>query len=171
MRRNRPGLRLLFDENLSWKVASALQVLGFHTAWVGGADQPRRGASDEEVLEHARRSNQTVVSANHDLFMLAAERRQTVVWIDGYGRQLTYESQVLICFRGIAEWEMLLADATQPVCLHVLRTRTHIMELSEAGRLAEQRLRKVQARKRRTATRKASAEGQMMTGRGSDSWY
>ncbi|MCY3888906.1 MAG: hypothetical protein OXG50_03295 [bacterium] len=51
--RQRPSIRLIFDENLPWRVAAALEMLQFKTTYVGNQhhpDVPNRGSSDEEVL-------------------------------------------------------------------------------------------------------------------------
>lgn len=100
------SLRLLFDENLPWRVASALWELGFHVSYVGDAGDasarpasPLRGSSDEVVLSHATRVNQTVATSNLDMILLCVEHCQQVIWIDPRGRQFTREDMVLRCSR------------------------------------------------------------------------
>ena len=71
LREDRAGIRLLFDENLPWRVAAALQVLEFAVSFVGDDSaspaSPRRGSEDEVVLSHASGANQIIVTSNLDM--------------------------------------------------------------------------------------------------------
>ena len=58
-------------------------------------------------------------------------------------------------FTRVEEWTDLLKIADGPVCIHVLRTKTDVLTLDRAGHLVEQRMRKLQARKR-AQTRKVA---------------
>ena len=150
----RPQIRLLFDELLSSRVAKALRELKYHVTHVGDDDvsgTPAKGSDDAAVLDHAKRTNQVVVTSNHDMIMLCAEQAESVVWMDPVGRPFTREEQVVVCFRGIPEWERLLADHPRPVCLRVRRTKVDLIPLDEASRLARQRMKRIQARQRRRA--------------------
>lgn len=161
--RPRPTIRLLFDELLPWRVATALDVLGFHTSHVGDETHgaPPRGSSDEVVLAHARRTNQVVVTSNHDMIMLCAELHESVVWLDPRGRQFQSDETALVAFRGIAEWQRRLDGAEQPVCVRVLRTKVETLALQRAADLAAQRLRALRARRaRRPAGRRPALSGQ-----------
>jgi len=150
------SLRLLFDENLPWRVASALWELGFHVSYVGDAGDasarpasPLRGSSDEVVLSHATRANQTVATSNLDMILLCVEHCQQVIWIDPRGRQFTREDMVLLVFKNINDWAQRLNAAADPVCLRALRTMTHTLELDEAGRLARNRLSRIALKRTR----------------------
>lgn len=146
--RRRPSIRLLFDENLPWRVAAALRQLGFHSAFVGDEERggtPGRSSSDEEVLDFAQRTNQVVVTSNHDMILLSAERGQSVIWIDPRGRQLRLEDHVLLVFKNISDWDARFRDAEGPMCLRAMRTKTDTLTLDEAGRLARQRMRRISA--------------------------
>ena len=91
--RQRPSIRLIFDENLPWRVAAALEVLEFNSTYVGNqhhSNVPSRGSTDEEVLSYAQKANQVVVTSNHDMVLLCAERQQSVIWVDPRGRQFSY---------------------------------------------------------------------------------
>ena len=150
--RRRLSIRLLFDENLPWKVAAALEILDFRATYVGNqhhANVPSRGSSDDEVLAYAQKANQVVVTSNHDMILLCAERQQSVFWIDPRGRQFRREELVLLVFKNISDWESRLREATGPVCSRAMRTKTTILSLGEAGRLAHQRMRRIAAAKRR----------------------
>lgn len=67
-------VRLLWDELLSHRVPRALRVLGINASHVGNVDDgaPPRGSTDRAVLEHARRTNQVIVTSNHDMMLLCA---------------------------------------------------------------------------------------------------
>ena len=139
------SLRLLFDENLPWRVASALWELGFHVSYVGDAGDasarpasPHRGSSDEVVLSHATRVNQTIVTSNLDMSLLCVEHGQQVIWIDPRGRPLRREDMVLLVFKNSNDWAQRLNADADAVCLRALRTKTHTLELGEAGRLGAQ---------------------------------
>ena len=63
-RRRPPRTPLLFDENLPWRVASALRELEYNASYVGNEQDgaPLRGSSDQEIISHARATNQVVVA-------------------------------------------------------------------------------------------------------------
>ena len=158
------GLRLLFDENLPWRVASALWELGFHVSYVGDTGDastrpasPQRGSSDEVVLSHATRVNQTVVTSNLDMILLCVEHGQQVVWIDPRGRPLRREDLVLLVFKNINDWAQRLGSTTEPVCLRALRTKTYTLQLEEAGRLARNRMSRIS--QKRARARRAQPQG------------
>lgn len=146
----RPTVRLLFDELLSWRVARALRELGIGASHVGheGDSAPPRGSSDAVVLDHARATNQVVVTSNHDMILLCAEEGEPVVWIDPRGRQLTRTELVPLVFGRVEEWQALLSSATEPICVRVLRTRTDALPLHRARHLVVQRMRRLRARRR-----------------------
>ena len=144
LREDRAGIRLLFDENLPWRVAAALQVLEFAVSFVGDDSaspaSPRRGSEDEVVLNHASGANQIIVTSNLDMILLCVERHQRVVWLDPRGRQLRRADLVLLVFRNINDWTDRLGNATDPVCLRVMRAKTETLELDEAGRRVRNRM-------------------------------
>lgn len=147
-KRDRPSLRLLFDEQLSARVARALYELGFRVSHVGNANDgaPRLGAPDDEILAHATRTNQVVVTTDHGMIVLAAELGIAVLWVDPRGRPFTVDQLALLCFQRIHEWERLFQDAGRPVCIRALRTKSEVLELEEAAHLAALRRRKLTAR-------------------------
>jgi predicted nuclease of predicted toxin-antitoxin system len=149
--RTRPRIRLLWDENLSALVPEALRVLGFRTTWVGSGDEgvPAQGSDDSVVIEFAKRTNQIIVTSNHDMMTLCHESSQRFVWLDPRGRRLPREAQVLLVFTQIRAWEQLLAESPL-LCVHARRTRCAAIASGEAARLAEQRMRALERRKRRT---------------------
>jgi predicted nuclease of predicted toxin-antitoxin system len=134
-------------------VPEALRVLGYNASWVGNdADgAPPRGSSDEVVLDHAKRTGQVVVTSNHDMILLCAEQVEPVVWLDPRGRQFKRDEMVVLVFRTAAEWESLLVEATEAVCLRALRTKTEVLTLERASHLVQQRMRVIAARRRRKA--------------------
>jgi predicted nuclease of predicted toxin-antitoxin system len=159
---DRPKLRLLWDEQLSVPVAKALRELGFNVTWVGSTvhqDVPPKGASDEQVIAFAAKTNQVIVTSNHDMMLLCHEANQRFVWIDPRGRQLSREQQVVLCFSQIARWEEILGDDTE-VCVRALRTKASPITSSEAFRLAERRFKAIQ-RKRRARQQQRTAEAEL----------
>jgi predicted nuclease of predicted toxin-antitoxin system len=127
-------VRLLWDELLSHLVPDAPRVLGFNTSYVGhvGDDAPVRGSTDQEVLDHARRTRQTIVTSNHDMMLICAEAGQAFVWLDPRSRQYSRLEQVLIA---------------------LMRTKCLAIEAAEAARLANQRMRELRRRKARESSK------------------
>ena len=153
MSNRRARLRLLFDENLPWRVAEALRVLEYRVSYVGMEDDhdstPPRGSSDREVLDHAQRTSQIVVTSNLDMVILCTQADQSVVWIDPRGRQLRRADMVLLVFKHIHDWEEHLGRADGPICLRAMRTTTNSLDLETAGRLVRDRMKRISpARKR-----------------------
>lgn len=150
----RAGVRLLFDENLPWRVASALRELEFSVSFVGddhaSPASPARGSSDEDVLSQAAGANQIIVTSNLDMILLCVERRQRVIWIDPRGRQLRREDLVLLVFRQVSDWTERLGAATEPVCLRAMRTKTETLDLHEAGRRVRNRMSRISRKRART---------------------
>lgn len=144
---------MLFDELLSWRVARALRELGIRASHVGheGDGAPPRGSADADVLAHAKRTNQVVVTSNHDMILLCAQEAESVIWIDPRGRQFKRTELVPLVFTRVEAWQDLLSDADGPICVHVLRTKTEVLELDRAVHLVLQRMRRLRARKRSTS--------------------
>ena len=145
--------------------AAALSQLEFKSTYVGNPDHAGvtdRGSSDKEVLDFAQQTNQVVVTSNHDMILLCAESQQPVIWIDPRGRQFSREALVLLVFKNISDWEERLNQATGPVCLKALRTKTTTLSLNEAGRLARQRMRRISAARRRRGSQQPL--GPLMSG-------
>lgn len=143
-------MRLLFDEQLSWRVARAVRELGINASHVGHEDDqaPDRGSADAVVLDHAKKTNQVIVTSNHDMILLCFEEQESIIWIDPRGRQLKLTEFVPLVFARVEEWEQLLTDAENPICIHVLRTKTEVLTLERAQHLVIQRMRWLRARKR-----------------------
>ncbi len=104
---------------------------------------PVRGSSDEEVLEHARRTNQVVVTSDLGMVILCTQADQSVIWIDPRGRQLRRPDMVLLVFRHIHDWEERLDQADGPICLRAMRTTTNSLDLETAARLARGRMKRI----------------------------
>ena len=124
-RRRPPRSRLLFDENLPWRVASALRELGYNASYVGNERDgaPPRSSSDQTIIDHARTTNQVVVTSNHDMILLCLEQQQSVIWLDPRGRKVTRDEMVVLVFRAASVWEDLLQNATGTVYIRALRTK------------------------------------------------
>lgn len=114
------------------------------------------------MLDHARKTNQVIVTSNHDMIMLCAEEDESVIWIDPRGRQLRRTEFVPLVFGRVEEWQEMLAEARDPVCVRTLRTKTEAISVDRARHLAEQRMRRLQARER--ARSKRSPPGPTLEG-------
>ena len=149
-RRRPPRSRLLFDENLPWRVASALRELGYNVSYVGHEKDgaPSRGSSDQTILNYARTTNQVVVTSNHDMILLCLEQAQPVIWLDPRGRKITRDEMVILVFRAAREWTEMLESATGPVCIHALRTKNESLSVERAVHLIRQRMKRIAAKKR-----------------------
>ena len=158
LQRHRVNVRLLFDENLPWRVAAALQVLEFPVSYVGddkaSPASPPRGSSDQIVLEHAERVNQIVVTSNLDMILLCIERQQRVIWIDPRGSHLRREDLVILAFKNVSNWADCFQSADGPVCLRVMRTKTVAMGLNEADRRVRDRMSRITSSKTRSKSAK-----------------
>ena len=150
-RRRPPRTRYLFDELLPWRVASALKELEYYTSYVGNKEDnaPERGSPDPIVIEHARRHNQVLITYNHDMIVLLTEQKQSFIWLDPRGRPFTKEEMVVRIFLVAHEWEEILKEASEPVCIRTLRTKNEVLTLDYAAHLAKQRMRRLTARPRR----------------------
>jgi hypothetical protein len=90
------------------------------------------------------------------MILLCAEENESVIWIDPRGRQMKRTEYVPLVFSRVEEWQRLLADAEAPICVHALRTKTEVLTLGRARHLVIQRMRRLEARKRARAKKRAS---------------
>lgn len=146
---DRPSIRLLWDEDVSVRVAKALRELGLRVTWIGSSDAgtPAKGSGDAEVIEFALRTNQVIVTKNHDMMMLCHEAGQRFVWMDPYGRKHEREEQVVIVFSQVREWQQILHRDDQ-LCVRSLRGGARPITSEEAARLANQRFKAIERKKR-----------------------
>lgn len=155
-RRRPPQTRLLFDENLPWRVASALRELEYRASYVGNAEDkaPPRGSSDQQILSHARVTNQVVVTSNHDMVLLCLEQEQSVIWLDPRGRKITRDQMVVLVFRAAQEWDDMLKSATGAICIRALRTKNEALPKERAAHLVQQRMRRLAVKKKKSPSPK-----------------
>lgn len=146
----RPSLRLLFDENTSPRVARALTELGHPVTHIGGDDAPPKGTPDEDVLGHALATNKMILTENHDLIVICAEAGAPVVWLDPRDKDMTFTTQVLLCFTQIAQWDSLVTQHPDPLCVHARKTTCRAISLEEAKSLALSRGKRRRQKARRT---------------------
>lgn len=158
--RNRPRIRLIWDELLGVRVPHALRVLGFNVTWVGADDPgvPPKETKDPEIIAFAKRTNQVIVTSNHDMMTLCDESGQRFVWIDPYGRTLNGEAQVLLVFQQVAKWEQLLSDHPD-MCIIARRSGCKPIASNEAARLAYNRMRALERKRRSVAARRQTTVG------------
>jgi predicted nuclease of predicted toxin-antitoxin system len=142
-------------------VANALYALGYHVSHVGNVElgEPDRGATDEEVLEHAKRRHQFIVTENHDMILLCIEQGRSAVWLDPRGRQFESEKLTVLFLLQIREWETRLRRARGPVVVHALRTKVEVLTLQRAKTLVMRRQRDRQRRERAAAARPSKPLG------------
>lgn len=147
-------IRLLWDEDLSSLVPKALRVLDIRATYVGCAEDgaPPRGSTDRVVVEFALRTNQIIVTKNHDMMTLCDELGQRFVWLDPRGKKLSREHQVVLVFQQVREWEQFLA-ADPATCVVARRTGCSPIASAEASRLAFNRIRVLERRKRQKTAR------------------
>ncbi len=111
---------------------------------------PPQGSSDAEIVEFALRTNQVIVTSNHDMMLICEQEGQRFVWLDPRGRQLSQRQQVMICLTQIEDWEGILSRHNG-VCVRALRTKASAIRASDAARLAGERMRRLERRKRAAA--------------------
>jgi predicted nuclease of predicted toxin-antitoxin system len=109
---------------------------------------PPSGSTDQVVVDYALRTNQIIVTQNHDMMTLCHEQDQRFVWVDPRGRHLTREQQVVLVFTQIRRWDEILADGR--LCVRALRTTARAVTAAEAARLARERMRRIERRPRRS---------------------
>ena len=131
-------------------MASALRELGYYVSYVGKQPDgaPPRGSSDQTIIDHARTTNQVVVTSNHDMVLLCLEQPQPVIWLDPHGRKITRDEMVVLVFQAAHIWEEMLQRASRPVCIRTLRTKNESLSVERAVRLVEQRMKQLAAKKR-----------------------
>lgn len=148
-RKKKATVRLIWDEQLAPKVPRALRELGLKTTHVGHQSDgcPIKGSSDQEIIDYALKTNQIIVTSNHDMMLLCSEAGQRFVWLDPRGKQLGGVEQALLVLRQIAAWEDIL-NSDSSICVRAMRTKCEPIDSAEAARLAAQRMKTIQKRKR-----------------------
>ena len=152
-----PRVRLLWDELLSPLVPKVLAVLGFRATYVGSDAgspvPPPKGESDEVIVDFAQRTNQVIVTSNHDMMLICEQEGQRFVWLDPRGRQLSQREQVVLCLTQIEQWEDIL-NRSSGECVRALRTKATSIRAGEAARLAKERMIRLERKKRRNAVKR-----------------
>ncbi len=116
-------------------MASALRELGYYVSYVGNEQDgaPPRGSSDETIIDHARATNQVVVTSNHDMVLLCLEQPQPVIWLYPHGNKITRDEMAVLVFQAAHVWEEMLQGATGPVCIRALRTKNESLSAESAS--------------------------------------
>ena len=143
------SIRLIWDEQLAPKVPRALRELGLNATHVGHQQDgcPAKGSSDQEIIDYALKTNQIIVTSNHDMMLLCSEAGQRFVWLDPRGKQLGGVEQALLVLCQILAWEEIL-ESDSSICVRAMRTKCEPIDPAEAARLASQRMRAIQKRRR-----------------------
>lgn len=146
---------LLFDESLPWPTAAELRSRGFDVSWVGDQvhKSPSRGADDREVLAFASDQGRLIVTSDRGLVLACIEQHRSVIWISPYGvdskRQLKKPAMRRLISKQVHKWAEFVADATDPICIHVLSSGSQALSLDEAALLLQRRKRSRTARERK----------------------
>ena len=86
------------------------------------------------------------------MMTLCDELGQRFVWLDPRGKKLSREHQVVLVFQQVREWEQFLA-ADSATCVVARRTGCNPIASAEASRLAFNRIRVLERRKRQKTAR------------------
>lgn len=97
------------------------------------------------------------MASNDDMILICEQEGQPFVWLDPRGRQLSQRQQVLICLTQIEDWEEILGRPNG-VCVRALRTKASAILASDAARLAGERMRRLERRKRAVASRSVGGD-------------
>ena len=148
-RKRTSSIRLIWDEQLAPKVPRALRELGLNATHVGHSKDgcPVKGSSDQEIIDYALKTKQIIVTSNHDMMLLCSEAGQRFVWLDPRGKQLGGVEQALLVLRQILAWQDIL-ESDSSICVRAMRTKCEPIDSAEAARLASQRMKTIQKRRR-----------------------
>lgn len=154
------ALRLIFDENMSTRVAKAPTLLDLQVSYVGARGHPPTGSSDEAIAEFARHRGGYIFTQNYDMVMASADAGVGFVWFDNRGRALTLFDTAVI-FRQWPKWEAALATGGVE-CLKVGRRMIFPLTAAEGRAEAAARYEKQQARAQRaTELRERGDNGEL----------
>lgn len=141
----------MFDENLSPKVAKALQLVDKDVQWAGKGGRFPKGTSDEVIVEAMAAEGRYMFTKNFDMVMAWADAGGQFIWLDPR-REATKYDQARLVFTMWNRWERHLASEDVE-CLKVGLSTVHPVT-AEAGRAeAAARFEKHQAAIRRAAER------------------
>lgn len=144
-------LRLMFDENLSPKVAKALHLVDKDVQWAGKGGRFPKGTPDEVIVEAMAAEGRYMFTKNFDMVMAWADAGGHFIWLDPR-HEPTKHDQARLVFTMWDRWERHLED-DEVECLGVGLSTIHPLT-AEAGRdLAAARFEKHQAAIRRAAQR------------------
>ena len=101
-----------------WDVRSSVTALAEVGVAHGGVSwrDPYRGSADDDIVTFERRTNQVIVTSNHDMMLICEQSGQRFVWIDPHGRKLSQREQVLLCLTQIEQWEAILGQPVVFAC-------------------------------------------------------
>lgn len=151
----RTSPRLIFDEQLSKRVAAALKELGAPVTAVGLPGAPPKGTTDTRLIEWSVQQHRLIVTDNHDLMMIAPGLGGRFIWLDPRGKKYSLLETVHVVFRQLEAWTKL-AELHPDLCIRAGRTSCEAIEAPEAARLAGQRYAN-RLRKRNRSKRAARA--------------
>lgn len=142
-------LRVLFDENMSSRVAKALNLLGKDVQRTPAAKAGRQATPDAKVARGAKRADRVVFTNNFDMVVAAADEGARLIWFyDRRQNSPTLFNQARLFFRKWERWEELLADPTVE-CIRVSMSRTTKVSAAAARKQAASLDRRQKAKRRR----------------------
>lgn len=131
-------LRVVFDEQMSVRVARALAALGKPVTFIGQKGQLPKGSLDPEVASFAKVEKRAVFTVNYDMVLAACDQQTRFIWFDKRGREPLMIELASICLSQWPQWEAAMADPGVH-CLKVGRKSLEALSLPEARRRATRR--------------------------------
>jgi predicted nuclease of predicted toxin-antitoxin system len=141
----------MFDENMSSRVAKALNLLGKDVTRTPAAKRGEKGRADDVVARSAKRSKRFVFTNNYDMVVAAVQENARVIWFyDKNHNSPTKFDTAWLFFRKWNDWEQKLSPP-DIYCLRVSMDRTTVITKEAAYKQASALDRKLQKTKRRVA--------------------
>ncbi len=76
------------------------------------------------------------MTANHDMIVLCADEAAPVVWLDPRDKDLSRRAMVVLCFTQVTEWQRLLDQTDDPLCVVARKTLCEALPLEAARKRA-----------------------------------
>lgn len=142
-----PPLRVIFDENMSSRVAKALNLVEKDVTRTPAAKRGKKATPDNKVARGAKRAGRFVFTNNFDMVVAAVEEDARVIWFyDKHHNSPTLFNQARMFFDKWAYWERLLAPE-DAYCIRVSMSRTTLITKEAARKQASRLDRKSKAKR------------------------
>ena len=141
-------LRVLFDENMSGKVARALKLLDKDVVRSPPARNGKKGRPDSLVARSAKRSKRFVFTNNYDMVVAAVDEGARIIWFyDRKQNSPTRYNTARLFFQKWEYWEQRLSPP-DAYCLRVSMDRTTLITKEAARRQASSLDKKQKSKKK-----------------------